>query len=68
MLLAPRLLRARPTRAPRLPADDPRVVASLDAIADELRIDGLVSRYSTDETDDGLEAKRGHPPSARSSS
>jgi GH15 family glucan-1,4-alpha-glucosidase len=44
-----------------LPADDPRVVASVDAIADELRIDGLVSRYSTDETDDGLEARRGHP-------
>ena len=42
-----------------LPADDPRVVATVNAIADELTIDGLVLRYRTDETDDGLSGEEG---------
>jgi len=37
-----------------LPADDPRVVRTVDAIARELTIDGLVRRYHTHETADGL--------------
>jgi GH15 family glucan-1,4-alpha-glucosidase len=37
-----------------LPADDPRIRATVMAIADELTVDGLVLRYRTDETDDGL--------------
>ena len=37
-----------------LPADDPRVVRTVDAIARELTIDGLVRRYHTHETEDGL--------------
>jgi GH15 family glucan-1,4-alpha-glucosidase len=42
-----------------LPADDPRVVATVHAIADELTVDGLVLRYRTDETDDGLSGEEG---------
>ena len=42
-----------------LPADDPRVVATVNAIAEELTIDGLVLRYRTDETDDGLSGEEG---------
>jgi GH15 family glucan-1,4-alpha-glucosidase len=42
-----------------LPADDPRVVATVHAIADELSVDGLVLRYRTDETDDGLQGEEG---------
>jgi GH15 family glucan-1,4-alpha-glucosidase len=42
-----------------LPADDPRVVATVDAIADELTVDGLVLRYRVDETDDGLPGEEG---------
>src|SRR5437764_949412 len=34
--------------------DDPRVRATVLAIADELTVDGLVLRYRVDETDDGL--------------
>jgi len=37
-----------------LPADDPRVVRTVDAIARELTVDGLVRRYHTHETADGL--------------
>jgi GH15 family glucan-1,4-alpha-glucosidase len=37
-----------------LPADDPRIRATVLAVADELTDDGLVLRYRTDETDDGL--------------
>jgi GH15 family glucan-1,4-alpha-glucosidase len=42
-----------------LPADDPRVVATVNAIDDELSVDGLVLRYRTDETDDGLQGEEG---------
>jgi GH15 family glucan-1,4-alpha-glucosidase len=37
-----------------LPPTDERVRATVLAIADELSVDGLVLRYRTDETDDGL--------------
>jgi alpha,alpha-trehalase len=42
-----------------LPADDPRMRATVLAIADELTKDGLVLRYVTDETDDGLSGEEG---------
>jgi len=37
-----------------LPADDERVRNTVLAVADELTVDGLVLRYRTDQTDDGL--------------
>jgi GH15 family glucan-1,4-alpha-glucosidase len=42
-----------------LPADDPRVRATVLAIADELTEDGMVLRYRTSETDDGLAGDEG---------
>jgi GH15 family glucan-1,4-alpha-glucosidase len=42
-----------------LPGDDPRVTGTIDAIASELGHDGFVSRYSTDDTDDGLPGSEG---------
>ena len=42
-----------------LPADDERVRATVLAIADELTAHGLVLRYRTDETDDGLSGVEG---------
>jgi GH15 family glucan-1,4-alpha-glucosidase len=42
-----------------LQADDPRLKASVLAIADELTEHGFVLRYRTDETDDGLSGKEG---------
>ncbi|HEX7826583.1 MAG TPA: glycoside hydrolase family 15 protein [Mycobacterium sp.] len=42
-----------------LPSDDPRVRATVLAIADELTEDGLVLRYRTEETDDGLQGEEG---------
>jgi GH15 family glucan-1,4-alpha-glucosidase len=42
-----------------LPADDPRIRATVLAIADELTIDGLVLRYRVEETDDGLSGEEG---------
>jgi alpha,alpha-trehalase len=42
-----------------LPPDDPRVVATVNAIADELTVDGLVLRYRVAETDDGLAGEEG---------
>ena len=42
-----------------LPADDERVIGTIDAIARDLTVDGLVSRYSTAETDDGLPGREG---------
>jgi alpha,alpha-trehalase len=42
-----------------LPPDDERVVATVNAIADELTLDGLVLRYIVDETDDGLAGEEG---------
>ena len=42
-----------------LPPDDERVVHTVLAIADELTVDGMVLRYRTDETDDGLDGEEG---------
>ena len=42
-----------------LPADDPRIRATVLAIADELAVDGLILRYRTAETDDGLSGEEG---------
>ena len=42
-----------------LPPDDPRVIATVRAIADELTVQGLVLRYLTKETDDGLTGEEG---------
>ena len=42
-----------------LPADDPRVIDTVDAILDELSEDGLVLRYRVEETDDGLVGSEG---------
>ena len=42
-----------------LPPDDPRIRATVLAIADELAVDGLILRYRTDETDDGLSGEEG---------
>jgi GH15 family glucan-1,4-alpha-glucosidase len=42
-----------------LPPDDPRVRATVLAIADELTEDGMVLRYRTEETDDGLSGEEG---------
>jgi alpha,alpha-trehalase len=42
-----------------LPPDDPRIRATVLAIADELTVDGLVLRYRVDETDDGFSGEEG---------
>jgi alpha,alpha-trehalase len=42
-----------------LPADDPRIRATVLAIADELTENGLVLRYRVDETDDGFTGEEG---------
>ncbi|MGY4765738.1 glycoside hydrolase family 15 protein [Kribbella sp. CWNU-51] len=42
-----------------LPADDPRVRATVRAIADELTEDGMVLRYRVAETDDGMHGAEG---------
>jgi GH15 family glucan-1,4-alpha-glucosidase len=42
-----------------LPPDDERIRKTVLAIADELSVDGLVLRYRTDETDDGLYGEEG---------
>ena len=42
-----------------LPADDPRLRATVLAIADELTEEGLVLRYRVQETDDGLSGEEG---------
>jgi GH15 family glucan-1,4-alpha-glucosidase len=42
-----------------LPPDDERIVNTVNAIADELTIDGLVLRYRVEETDDGLPGEEG---------
>jgi GH15 family glucan-1,4-alpha-glucosidase len=42
-----------------LPPDDPRVRATVLAIADELAEDGMILRYRTEETDDGLSGEEG---------
>jgi alpha,alpha-trehalase len=42
-----------------LPPDDERIVATVNAIGDELSIDGLVRRYKVSETDDGMHGEEG---------
>jgi GH15 family glucan-1,4-alpha-glucosidase len=42
-----------------LPGDDPRMRATVEAIASDLTEHGFVLRYRTDETDDGLSGKEG---------
>jgi alpha,alpha-trehalase len=42
-----------------LPPDDERIRKTVLAIADELQVDGLVLRYKTEETDDGLYGEEG---------
>jgi GH15 family glucan-1,4-alpha-glucosidase len=42
-----------------LPPDDERVRKTVNAIAEELTEDGLVLRYRTEETDDGLTGREG---------
>jgi GH15 family glucan-1,4-alpha-glucosidase len=42
-----------------LPGDDERVTGTIDAVRRELGHDGLVSRYSTADTDDGLPGTEG---------
>jgi len=42
-----------------LPADDPRTIATINAIADELTEHGMVLRYRVDETDDGFNGEEG---------
>ena len=42
-----------------LPPDDPRVRATVMAVAEELTVDGLVLRYRVEETDDGLAGREG---------
>ncbi|MEJ7799430.1 MAG: glycoside hydrolase family 15 protein [Ilumatobacter sp.] len=42
-----------------LPADDPRVVATVEAIQRELTIDGLVRRYQVDDAGDGVGGEEG---------
>jgi GH15 family glucan-1,4-alpha-glucosidase len=42
-----------------LPPDDERIRATVFAIADELTEGGLVLRYRTEETDDGLDGTEG---------
>jgi GH15 family glucan-1,4-alpha-glucosidase len=42
-----------------LPPDDERVCATVRAIATDLQVNGLILRYLTDETDDGLHGEEG---------
>ncbi len=42
-----------------LPPDDPRLVATVLGIADELSVEGMVLRYRTEATDDGLNQPEG---------
>jgi len=42
-----------------LPPDDPRIRATVLAIADELSVDGMVLRYRVEQTDDGLTGEEG---------
>jgi GH15 family glucan-1,4-alpha-glucosidase len=42
-----------------LPADDPRVVGTVEAVQRELSVDGFVRRYLTEHVDDGLPDSEG---------
>jgi alpha,alpha-trehalase len=42
-----------------LPPDDPRVIATVEAIASQLSEHGLILRYQVEETEDGLRGREG---------
>lgn len=42
-----------------LAGDDPRMLTTIDRVRERLEVDGLVYRYRTDETDDGLAGSEG---------
>ncbi|MEA2476703.1 MAG: hypothetical protein QOC87_902 [Actinomycetota bacterium] len=42
-----------------LPPDDPRIVSTVEAIQEELMVDGLIRRYRTGKVDDGLPVGEG---------
>ena len=42
-----------------LPPEDPRIIGTVKAIGRDLMIDGLIRRYHTDETQDGLTGSEG---------
>ena len=42
-----------------LPPDDPRIKATVLAVADELTVEGMVLRYRVETTDDGLSGEEG---------
>jgi GH15 family glucan-1,4-alpha-glucosidase len=42
-----------------LPPDDPRIVATVHAVAEELSVDGLLRRYEPDKVEDGLVGTEG---------
>ena len=42
-----------------LPPDDPRIKATVEAIGRDLMVDGLIRRYHTHETQDGLSGSEG---------
>lgn len=42
-----------------LPPSDPRVVATVEAVEHDLAVDGLLQRYRTADTDDGVEGDEG---------
>jgi len=42
-----------------LPPDDPRIIATVEAIGRDLMVDGLIRRYRTEETRDGLSGNEG---------
>jgi GH15 family glucan-1,4-alpha-glucosidase len=42
-----------------LPPEDPRIIGTVEAIGRDLIVDGLVRRYRTDETKDGLSGNEG---------
>ncbi len=42
-----------------LPASDPRVHSTVEAIGKKLRVDGLIRRYDTEKTEDGVEGGEG---------
>ncbi len=42
-----------------LPASDPRVHSTIEAIGRKLRVDGLIRRYDTEKTEDGVKGSEG---------
>ena len=42
-----------------LPPEDPRIIGTVEAIGEDLMVDGLIRRYHTHETQDGLSGTEG---------